>query len=198
MNDVRGGDGGGVRIRSAEAEHIQGGDGLGPLPCAQNIADDASQAGIRPCVGFNGGGVVVRLRLQADGQLVVQSDEAGVVVKRAEHEARLAFHDLLGRLLDVGLEQAVHGLRRASVHAVADGGGENAVLAVFRPGLGDHFQFHIGGVAVHFAENLLDDFHVLAGQGKLLLLAELEQLVAAQVSHGNGAVGFGGHIAGKK
>jgi hypothetical protein len=56
----------------------------------------------------------------------------------------------------------------------------------------------IGGVAVHFAENLLDDFHVLAGQGKLLLLAELEQLVAAQVSHGNGAVGFGGHIAGKK
>lgn len=106
----------------------------------------------------------MRFRLQADGQVVVQGDEAGIVVKRAEHEARFAFHDLFGRLLDVGLEQAVHRLRCAAVDAVADRGGEDAVFAVFRPRLGDYFQLHVSGVAVDFPENLLDDFHVFTGQ----------------------------------
>lgn len=75
--DVRGGDVCRIRVRSAEAEDVQGGDGLGSLACAQDVADNAAQPGVGPGVRFNGGGVIVRFRLQADGQVVIQGDEAG-------------------------------------------------------------------------------------------------------------------------
>ena len=129
----------------------------------------------------------MRLGLQAHGELVVQLDEAGVVHKAAQHKTRLLGHELLRGALDEGLVHALDFLRLA-VHRVLNGGGENAVLAVLRPGLGDYLELHIRGVAVNLAENLLHHQHILGGEGKLHVLAQRSQLAFAQITNRNGTI----------
>ena len=94
---------------------------------------------------------------------------------------------LYGRALDEGLVHALNFLRLA-IHRVLHGGGEDAVLAVLRPGLGNHFQLHIRGVADNLAENLLHHQHILGGKGKFHVLAQLRQLGLAQITNRNGTI----------
>ena len=115
--------------------------------------------------------MIVCLRLEADGELIVELHKARVVHESAEHEARLAFHDPVSHGTDVGLVKAVDGLGLA-IKRVLDHGPENAVLAVLAPSLRDDFQFDIGRLSVLVLEDALHDEHVLFGEGELHALAQ--------------------------
>ena len=69
-----------------DAEDVGVGDGLGGQAGAQDVADHAADAGGRAAVGLDGGGVVVRLDLEADRIRVVEGDDAGVVLEDGEAE----------------------------------------------------------------------------------------------------------------
>jgi|GEM_PF-5900352 len=70
---------------------------------------------------------------------------------------------------------------------------EDAVLAVFGPGLGDHFKFDVGGVAavrpVEFGVALLDFDHVLARQREFHVRTQLGEHVGVESEQRNGDVG---------
>ena len=101
--------------------------------------------------------------LEADGEAGVDFDEAGVVGEGGEDKAGLGGHDVLADFADEGFEEAVHDFGLA-VAGVGDLGGKNAVFAVFAPGLGDDFEFDVGGFAAGFLVVGADRFHVVGGE----------------------------------
>jgi len=64
-------------ILGTEAEHVGGRDG--PRAHADDVADDATDAGIGAAEGLQRRGVVVGLDLECEIQLVVEGDDARVV-----------------------------------------------------------------------------------------------------------------------
>src|SRR5688500_16391704 len=76
--------GGRRRAGGADAEAAGGGDRLRAGAAAQAVADDAAQSGVRPAVRVNRGRVVVGLDFEADVELVVELDDAGVVLEDAD------------------------------------------------------------------------------------------------------------------
>ena len=67
-----------------------------------------------------------------------------------------------------------------SVDRMLDGGPKNSMLAVLAPGLGDDFEFHVGGLASPVRVDFLHRQHVLATERQLHESAQLEQLIAVQ------------------
>ena len=61
------------------AKHIGIGDGLGGQPGAENITNDAADAGGAAAVRLNGAGMIVRLDLKANGIGFIKRDHARVV-----------------------------------------------------------------------------------------------------------------------
>ncbi len=131
------------RVRGAEAEHIRVEDRPRPDAGAQDVAVDPDDARDGAAVGIEGRRGVVRLHLEADQRATVEGDHPGVVVEHRAQEPAPAGHLLRGGA-DVGSEERVDHLLVPS-SAIADGGVEDLVLAVLRPGLGDHLQLHVRG-----------------------------------------------------
>ena len=142
------------QIGRAKAEHVGVGNGAGAD--AQYIAHHAPHARIRPAKRLQRRGVVVGFHLKRQIELLVEGDDARVVHKRGAHPG---FVDLLRGGADVGVEQAVDMLGFTIRAGVLNLRLECLVDAVFAPGLGDHFQLHIGGIALFGAVIGLDGLH---------------------------------------
>lgn len=121
---------------------------------------------------------------------VVEGDDPGVVL---EHRAaEVAFAEALadgpGGTLDVRLVQAVHHLAAARFAVlVVDAGGKYLVLAVFRPSLGQHLDFRVGGVggqAHGGAVRAHGGVRVVGADGVQLFQAEGQGILAAEGQHG--------------
>ena len=134
----------GLHGRLAEAEHVRIEDGPGAEARAEDVAVHADDAGDRPAVGVQGRGRVVRLGLDADEILVVEIDDAGVVMEDRP-EVRPSGLEVFRGSLDISGEERVDDFLGAAFLAVTDTGREDLVLAVLAPGLGDHLEFDVRG-----------------------------------------------------
>ena len=184
MNDVFSLDDRWFGVRSAETKHIDVGDRFGPLARAKDVAHHSADAGIGSSVGFDGAGMVVGLDLQADGPLLVEADEAGVVVEATQHKPRLFGHDAFAGFPDKRLEQRMNRLVPLR-SGVIDRCREYPVLAVLAPGLGDDLHFDIGRLAVPLPVNPLHHLHVLARQREFHRIAQGLEFFTGQVADQN-------------
>ena len=64
------------RREIAETQRIHGADGA--RTHGENIPDDAAYAGSRTLEGLDCAGVIVRLHLESDGQIIANIDDAGI------------------------------------------------------------------------------------------------------------------------
>ena len=76
--------------RVGEAEDVGIEDQLGPHAGAERVAVDADDAGQRPAVGIQGRRGVVGLDLEDQRPVVVEADDAGVVLEDREAEILVA------------------------------------------------------------------------------------------------------------
>ena len=138
------------RVGRGEAEDVGVADRLGAQAGAERIADDAAEAGVGAAVGLDGRGMVVRFDLEADVKLVVETHDAGVVLEDADAPVVGAepAADLLRGAEDRFLEQIVD-----APAVEIDLALERLVRAVFRPGLGQRFQFDVGRIAAQARGN---------------------------------------------
>src|SRR4029079_16988694 len=67
-----------------EAENVGVGDGAATQAGAEDVANDAADAGAGPAVGFDGGGAVVRVDLDAGVEVVGEPHNTGVVGEDAD------------------------------------------------------------------------------------------------------------------
>src|ERR1019366_8301636 len=136
------------------------------------IADDAAKTGVGAAVGFNGRRVVVRLDLEADVEVVVELDDAGIVLKDADAPVvgPKPLADFLRGAEDSLLQKIVVALAVAVDDAL-----ERLVRAVFRPRLRDSLQLCVGRVALEAAEVGLDRLHLVQRKGKLAEMKELDK-----------------------
>ena len=189
-----------VRVRHierTETQHVRVGDGL--RGNAHHVADHAADARVRPTERLQRRGVVVCLHLERHLVFVVERHDAGVVHERREYP-RLV--QRLRRRPQVGLDKARndfsrtrintegHGFffrifpclsvkirvqyhpRHAAVAGIVDFGFEGLVLAMFRPGLGQDFQFDVGGIAVQRLKFSLNRPHLREGEEQHALDAQ--------------------------
>src|SRR5207302_9714848 len=79
MKEVTGASG----IERTETQRVEDGD----RPCShrEDVAQDPADSGGRPLVGFDGGGMIVRLDLEDDGQPIADIDGAGILAGSLEH-----------------------------------------------------------------------------------------------------------------
>jgi len=163
-------------VGRAEAEDVGVGDWFGAESGSEGVADDAADAGARAAVGFDCGGMVVGFDLEADVHVAVEGDDSGVVDEDADAPG---FVELAGDARDGGFEEVVYG---AAVHA--DEAFEGFVDAVFRPGLGEGFEFDVGGVSAEFGEVVLDCAHFLEVEAEGHVGADLHEAFVADTENG--------------
>ena len=196
-----------------EAEHVGVADQFRAHAGAHGVTVDAHDTGEGAAVGVQGGGAVVGLHLDAGVVAVDEGDDAGVVLEHglAVVVVAQALADGGRGVTDAGLVQVVDLFALAGLLVlVMDAGGEDLVLAVFGPGLGQHFHFHVGGVGgqtgglaaglfVRGGELVADAVQLAQGQGPGVVAAGfLQGLVvhAGQGHHVHGVVGFAGDLGG--
>lgn len=90
-------------VDGAEAQRVHHRDRAGAH--GEDVADDAADAGCRALVGLDVAGVVVRLDLERDGELVRDLDHARVLTDAGEHP--VAGRRLLAELAQVHLARLV-------------------------------------------------------------------------------------------
>jgi hypothetical protein len=133
-----------VPVGRGEAEDVGVEDGPAALAGAQDVAVDADNSCHGAAVGVQRRRAVVGLGLDRDEVVVVEAEHARVVGEHRDEVGPLG-HELHGGGAHAGLEQRLD-LAGGAVFVVHDAGVEDLVLAVLAPGLGDHFQFDVGGV----------------------------------------------------
>ena len=119
---------------------------------------------------------------------VVELDHTGVVGED-RHEPVNFFADLFGGFLDVALVEVADLFGLAGAVIIFHIGSKDLVLAVFGPGLGENFQFHVRGVLVQTvfftilrrAEVVLNGLHFFEAEGERALLADLHQTFIAHI-----------------
>ena len=172
-----------IGVEFAEAEHVGVENRLGAQAGADDVADDAAEAGVGAAVGLDRGRAVVGLDLDAHALGVVVLDDAAVVL---EHRQAPRRGDVIGRLGDGLFEQVVDD-RHTVGRGVFDQALQGLVDAVLGPGLGERFEFDVGGVALQGAEMRLDRLHLVQGQAQAALARQLHQ--AGIVERGEGDLG---------
>ncbi len=164
------------QVRRAEAQHVGVGDG--PGADAQHVADHAADAGVGAAERLDGRRAVVRFDLERQVVLFVEGDDARVVHEGRPHPGPV---HALGGGADVRLEQAVHSdaaLRPGVVNQRL----ERLVDAVFAPGLRQHFQLGVGGVAAFRLKTGADGLHLGQVEGEAALGAEGQQRVVVRLA----------------
>ncbi len=132
------------------------------------------------------------MRLDLEGQVIafVKGDDPGVIDKGRANPGLI---DLLGGGAQIGLEQAVNllldrvGIRRCAGQRprVANVGAEGLVNAVLGPGLCQHFEFGIAGVASILPEIAADGLHLVQVQRQPPFRAQVQQLLVVTFADGN-------------
>ena len=176
------------RVGRGEAEHVGAAHRLGAQAGAHDVANHAAEARVGAAVGLEGRGVVVRLDLERDVELVVEPHDAGVVLEDAD--APVVVAPAAAQLLRGGedrLLEHVLELPLAALVAVGDPAGERLVAAVLAPGLGDRFQLDVGRLAAQLGEMPLDRLHLGELQVELPLAAEPHEGVVVEAAIGDGA-----------
>ena len=190
-----------------KAEHVCIADKFRAHARAHRIAVDAHNTRKRTAVGVQSRRAVVGFYLDAGIVAVDEGDDARVVL---EHGLAVvigphAFTQNGRGVANAGLVKVVHHFVAVRVRvSVIDARGENFVLAVLGPGLGQHFHFHVSGVAGqahglapgHFAgggELVANAVHFLEVQGPGIGAAGLGEVVVVHAGQGDGVhrvVGF--------
>ena len=156
------------RVGGSDAEDIGVGDRLGAEAGPHRVADHAADAGVGPAVGVDGRGVVVRLDLEADVDIVVEADDAGVVLEDRDEPGGVEHR---GRREDRPLQEVVDDLPLK-----LDAPPERLVRAVLAPGLGEGLQLAVGRVASLGFEVVADRPHLVDRERKLPLPARPEEV----------------------
>ena len=115
-------------LQFAKAQRVHGADR--PRAHGENIADDTAHTGRGSLEGFHRAGVIVRLHLESDGQIVSDVNDAGVFFSGADHDPVRA-----GRK---GLQQRLGIL----------------IGAVFAPHHRENAQFRIGGNTTQYFQDI--------------------------------------------
>ncbi len=130
--------------------------------------------------------MIVRFDLEGDVVLVVEADDARVVLENADApivEASIAprLANLLRGSEDRFFEHVVEAplpLRAA----IGDSAGERLVAAMLAPGLGNRFQLGVGGIAAQFAKVRLNRPHFDQRQIELPFAAQAEERLVVHVA----------------
>ena len=135
----------------AEAVAPDVGEQVGAEAGAERVAVDADDAGDGAAVGVERRRAVVGLHLVDEVVAAGGGDDAGVVVEDRDQPALPLARldggvDGRGGAADVLLEEGADLLGRLARFTVGDGGVEDLVLAVLRPGLGQALQLDVGRV----------------------------------------------------
>ena len=173
-------------VHRPDAKDVGIGNRFGAQPGAEHVANDAADAGGGPAVRIECAGMVVSFDLESDAQLAGHSDHSGIVLKNRDAVVFVAKFaaDFLGCSGDEGWEKALDGFF-ALIVLIIDGGLENLVLAVFGPGLGQTFQFHVGWFPPQPVVIGLDGLHFFEGEGQAAVCADSFQLFAGNLADGN-------------
>ena len=137
----------------------------------QRVAVDSDDTGHCAAVGVKCGGAVVGFNLVDKVELVIEFDHARVVGEDGDEPVDF-LRDLLCALLNEGfVEGDIVIVFAGGLVGVVDFRAEDFVLAVFRPGLREDFEFDVGRFAESVlravlcgAEIILNGFHLLKGQ----------------------------------
>ncbi len=161
---------------------------------ADPVAVDADNSGQGAAVRIESARRIVRFDLEDDTPVIVEGDDAGVVLENGEAVILLPLggSHVLGCLHDTALEQRIDCFAIAPFILVVDAGREDLVLAVFAPGLGQSFEFGVGRLwsetlfaarrhDLRIAEMRPNRFHLLEGQGQHPLAADAHQLLIRNV-----------------
>ena len=116
------------------------------LPVPSVIAVDPDNAGQGAAVGIKRGWAVVRLYLKHQVIIIAPGNNPGIVLEHGDAPVALcqALSDGTGRALDKGIKQAPDFANRARTVVIGNGCVEYLMLAVLRPGLGQHLKLNIG------------------------------------------------------
>ena len=121
--------------------------------------------------------MVMRLDLDADALFVVELHDAGVVLKDAD--APIVLAQPLTDFARCGkdrLFEHVAELQVAGVVPIVNSAAQRLVRAVLAPGLGDRFQFDVGGITLQIDEVLADRPHFHQAEIQLALATEVGKL----------------------
>jgi hypothetical protein len=77
-------------IGRRKAEYVGVANRLGPKAGSQRIANDSAQARVRAAIRFQGRGMIVRLDLEANVKVVVELDDAGIILENGDTPIRCA------------------------------------------------------------------------------------------------------------
>ena len=88
----------------------------------------------------------MRLNFHDQVPLVVEFNDPSIVVEDGEQPIDL-LANLLGGTDDIALEETADGRVASGLIVVVDRTVKNFVFAVLRPGLCQHFQFYVSGIA---------------------------------------------------
>ena len=130
-------------VRFPEAEHVGVEDGTGPFSGPQDISVHSHNPRDGAAVGIQRRRRVVGFHFKAEKIVVIEFNDPGVVMEKG-FEIGFRCQQGIGGAFDVGFEERVD-LLFPVFFPVGDFRIENLVFAVFRPGLGGHFQFHVRG-----------------------------------------------------
>ena len=122
------------QVGGSEAQDVGGGDGV--VRGAHDVADDATDAGVRAAERLDRRRVVVRLGLHRDGGAGHERDDAGVADERAAHERRVE--------VGGGVAQLNEQRRDRRPVGQGDGRAERLVCAVLAPRLGQRLELDVG------------------------------------------------------
>ena len=145
---------------------------------AEDVADDAADAGSRAAVRLDRARVVVRLHLEADVVFLVEADDAGVVLENRDAPLLV---ELLRGGEDGLLEQVV-----VALLAEAHGARERLVLAVLRPGLRERLQLAEARRAAERVEPFLDGAHLDGVEREHVATRERQKLLVPEPLQRNG------------
>ena len=192
------------QLQIGDRETAQARLGLGALTGGPLVADLATGTGGGAGIGGDGGGMVMGLHLHQD--MHVLATEAVSPGLRVEHEALCLVTGDDRRVVLVG---GKHILRRG-VSGIADHLEQGAVLslpvddpvrvedfvtAVLGVGLGEHHQFHVGGIALQGLKALHQVVDFVIRQGQPQLTVGRHQRGSAPCQHVDLAIGFGLRMA---
>ena len=164
----------------SETEDVRIHNGFCSKATAEYVPDDPSNTRTGAAVRLYGGGVVVRLHLEADTVVFVKLDDACVVLKHAQAPGLTQFV----RGPHYGLFQRVIYHLAVIVHKPAQG----LVHTVFRPGLCNGLQFDIRRFSADICEIFPNRLHLLKVQVQLPLFADGQKRLIGGMEHGNGCL----------
>ena len=116
--------------------------------------------------------MIVRLDLEDHVVLVVEADDAGVVLEDADAPVASPGGARIFCVAAKIVSLSMFSNCRSPSGPGSDPPGQRLVAAMLAPGLGDRLQLHVGGVALERTKVTLDRLHLRQREAQLALTAE--------------------------